>query len=342
MEQDRQLLTVELAVPAVGIVGVVTGFASVCVNGVEVHFEHGVPVSENGDPSSADKLAIGHVVSIDATNSPKGFMARNIAILNALEGPVTKLIHGGKSVQILGQTVSIVPNTRGSPQGLAVGQLVKVSALSGANGALIATRIQLSPNLKQASALGQVVVTGKLSTINGIAVSGTINANAALIHGHWTGTELVPKSIKPDPTYRFKNSANRILVEGLVQTSDGRGNVTVAGLHLSLPNATVTEIKSLQPNQRIFFDARVGNSGRLVVEHFELNEAIPAENRQLPALRNAEFHDSTATKTATTEIAESIEKSETPERAERAERAERVEKVDKVEKVEKVERVERH
>src|SRR5213075_3081748 len=31
-----------------GIVGTITGFASICVNGLEVHFSNDVPVSENG------------------------------------------------------------------------------------------------------------------------------------------------------------------------------------------------------------------------------------------------------------------------------------------------------
>src|SRR5690349_21550179 len=31
-----------------GIVGTITGFASICVNGLEVHFNNDVPVSENG------------------------------------------------------------------------------------------------------------------------------------------------------------------------------------------------------------------------------------------------------------------------------------------------------
>jgi hypothetical protein len=113
----------------VGIVGVVSGFASVCVNGVEVHFDRATPVNENGDPSSADKLAVGQVVSIEAGNSPKGLQARNIAILNLLEGPITGMDHGGKTIHVMGQAIEVGPNTRIGGKGLAVGQMVKVSGL---------------------------------------------------------------------------------------------------------------------------------------------------------------------------------------------------------------------
>ncbi|MBT9519656.1 MAG: hypothetical protein IV101_02070, partial [Dechloromonas sp.] len=300
---------------SVGIVGVVSGFASVCVNGVEVHFDHGVPVNENGDPSSADKLAVGQVVSIDATNSPKGLQARNIAILNALEGPITKLSHGGKVIQVLGQNVAVGPNTRGPGKGLAIGQLVKVSALAGADGTLVATRVQPSPNLKQAGALGQVVTSGKQSRVGGVAVSAAVDVSAALVRGQWTGSELVPTSVTADPTYRFKNSASRILLEALVQTSDGRGKITAGGVELSLPNATASQMKSLQPNRRIFVDAQVGRSGQLVVSHFEL---ASSENRSAPLPKNAERTNSVSSaKTDSSDTTRSTEKTETSERVEK-------------------------
>jgi len=49
-----------------GIVGTITGFASICVNGLEVHFGKDVPVSENGAPASSAHLAIGQVVAVEA------------------------------------------------------------------------------------------------------------------------------------------------------------------------------------------------------------------------------------------------------------------------------------
>ena len=42
-----------------GIVGVITGFASICVNGVEVHFDDAIPVSDNGQAVTAQRLAVG-------------------------------------------------------------------------------------------------------------------------------------------------------------------------------------------------------------------------------------------------------------------------------------------
>ena len=175
------------AATSVGIVGVISGFASVCVNGVEVHFENTTPISDNGNTSSAQQLAVGQIVSIEANNTPKGLQAKEISVIHALEGPITHIPRGGKSMEVLGQTVAMGPDTRIGGRNLAVGQQVKVSALLGANGMLFATRIQLAPGLQTSSALGQVTLVGKQAKVNGVPVAGTLTGNSILVKGHWTG-----------------------------------------------------------------------------------------------------------------------------------------------------------
>ena len=156
----------------VGIVGIVTGFASVCVNGVEVHFEAATPTSENGAASHPAALAVGQLVSIEAVAGPHGLVARGIAIVNALEGPITRLPKGGKFIEVLGQTVALMPDTRGlSGKGLAPGQMVKVAGLVGADGKLTATRLTAAPGLTRSSVVGAVGGKGPASHVGGVAVN---------------------------------------------------------------------------------------------------------------------------------------------------------------------------
>lgn len=324
---------------AVGIVGVISGFASVCVNGIEVHFEQGTPVSENGEPSASEKLAVGQVVSIDATSSAKGLHARSIMVLNVLEGPITRLPKGGKAIQVLGQTVAITPGTRIGGSGLAVGQMVKVSGLNGANGALFATRIQPAPDLKHVSVLGAVVH----ATIHGVALSAPIASSSALVKGTWTGNELVPTTVAADPTYRFKGTASRIVLEGLVQESNGRGTIRSGGLDFTV---TAQQAKSLHLNQRILVDLQVGKSGRLSVERLEL---LSSDVRNTPTNGRDDLRSNIVPNRDNVDIAPlperaektEIERSEKAERAEKVERAEKAEKAERVERAEKVERAER-
>ena len=248
---------------AVGIVGVISGFASVCVNGVEVHFDNAVPVSDNGEPSAAGKLAVGQVVSIEAGPSPRGLEAKNIAILHALEGPVTDIHPGGKMIHVMGQPVALGPNTRLAGSPLAPGQHVKVSALSGANGKLFATRIQTA-KLEQASLLGTVMHSGNGASVNGVHVGAPLSADAAIVKGKWTGSTLLPSSIKPDPSARLKENVGRLLIEGLVQDRSNAENLTVAGMRVNTAQLPRDVVRSVQTNQRIFIDASVDRSGRLV------------------------------------------------------------------------------
>jgi hypothetical protein len=68
------------------IVGVVTGFASICVNGEEVHFEDSTSVTVNGAPSKTADLAVGQVVSITADKTPKGWTASIISTNDTVSG----------------------------------------------------------------------------------------------------------------------------------------------------------------------------------------------------------------------------------------------------------------
>jgi hypothetical protein len=61
-----------------GIVGTITGFASVCVNGLEVHYDANTPVTVDGRAAPAGELAIGQVVSAEAEVTQSGLRARGI------------------------------------------------------------------------------------------------------------------------------------------------------------------------------------------------------------------------------------------------------------------------
>lgn len=87
-----------------GIVGVVTGFASICVNGVEVQFDADTPTSDNGQPGSARQLAVGQVVAVQAAGAAEALSARHIALIHAAVGPIETLNAATGEFRILGQS----------------------------------------------------------------------------------------------------------------------------------------------------------------------------------------------------------------------------------------------
>jgi len=137
----------------VGILGVVSAFASICVNGVEVHYDAATPVSLNGEPASPAQLALGQVVLVRATGSGMQARARSIDIVASAVGPVAALDAGRGVLEIQGRAVRVQPATvlgEGVASMAAVrpGQTLRVSGLAAADGSIVATRIDAAPDAK--------------------------------------------------------------------------------------------------------------------------------------------------------------------------------------------------
>jgi hypothetical protein len=158
----------------VGVLGVITGFASICVNGIEVHFDANTPVSLNGDLASAKALGVGQLVSVLAVGTGTQARAQWIDIVDATVGPVTAVESAGTLLQVNKQRVRIDSSTVLGP-GLGrtelaaaqVGDTLRVSGLRSADGTIVATRVETAPQGTRALAaeaadpgLGRFLVEG--------------------------------------------------------------------------------------------------------------------------------------------------------------------------------------
>lgn len=136
----------------VGVLGVITGFGSICVNGIEVHYDANTPVAFNGDLSSAKTLGIGQVVSVLAVGAGSQARAHWIDIVDAAVGPVTAVESPGALLQVNKQRVRIEPSTvlgpgleRARLASAQVGDILRVSGLRNAEGVIVATRVETAP-----------------------------------------------------------------------------------------------------------------------------------------------------------------------------------------------------
>jgi hypothetical protein len=220
-----------------GIVGVVTGFASICVNGLHVAYDPAQPVAFADGLASPAALRVGQVVVLDADESEHALRARRIAIRHELAGPVEAVEPG--AIQVAGQRIT----TAGAlPPGQPwrVGDQVLVSGLRAPDGSLTATRIDPRP------APGATLVFGSLSTLAGPPRIGTLLLRPApglllppdgpvLARGRIENGVLVADSVEPDRLMRdppaFFGTA-RVLIEAQVGIIGGR---LMLGPGLSLP-----------------------------------------------------------------------------------------------------------
>lgn len=209
-------LQADSGVGGTGIVGTITGFASVCIGELEVHFGADTPVSMNGQPSSFTRLAIGQVVAMEAGPGAKGLTARSIAILHALEGPVTRADVAHGVLEVMGQPLRLAAGVDASR--IAAGNPVRVSGLRDARGIVHATRVEPAPGLTEASAIGFLRRGGTIGSLDGLEVAGAGAGSGIelMVRGKWDGQRLQVRERRADPSLPFAGRVREVVVEGLV------------------------------------------------------------------------------------------------------------------------------
>ncbi len=252
----------------IGVVGVITGFASICVNGLEVHIDAATPVSENGRAAQTGSLAVGQFVSIDAVLTSGGLRARDVAIVHLIEGPVSARPDGGFAV--MGEPIELLPNARLPDGGKlpAAGSMVKVSGMRTPEGRIRATRIAPAPELADASVIGDVTLrAGDSVRIEGLQLSGdrsvlpeSVPRGQVMAKGRWNGESLVTSAVAPDPTLRFARHTSKLVLEALVSGTLHEGDMMACGL--SVKGSRDTLLKGVSGTSRLEA-RRVRISGRL-------------------------------------------------------------------------------
>jgi len=265
-----------------GIVGIVTGFASVCVNGLEVHYDEATPVERNGLPAAPDRLALGQVLAIEAAENDGALHARRIAILEAVAGPVTRLDAAGGRLEVMGQTVRITGETRlagfARLDELAVGVPLHVSGYRDGTDRVIASRVEVDRGMEGVSAIGFIAGTGsRRDAVGGVAVSLPTSAPSSgsevLVRGTWDGSRLHAASVQPDPTLPFLGRVHKVVLEGLVLERYGAGHLRISGFDVHYPTATGMaggDIEQAKPGQRVRITGRLDAGRRLEAEHIQM------------------------------------------------------------------------
>ena len=100
-----------------GIIGTITGFASICVGGVEIHYARRHAVEIDGQPATTAPLAVGQVVEVIAGGTGSEVRAQQISVRHVVSGPVTRIDAERNEIDVIGQTVQLSPATRAGGSG---------------------------------------------------------------------------------------------------------------------------------------------------------------------------------------------------------------------------------
>ena len=198
-----------------GIVGTITGFGSIWVNGLEI----GTVQAHVESDSGAGTLAIGQVVAVQASGPEGALQAQSVAIRHEVAGPVTSVAPDG-TAEVAGQRVNLatVPGAGDARPG----SWVAVSGFRTPDGAIAATRVD-------AGAPGTVLVRGPVVARGGglyigdlrlgAAAPGVTAGTVATVRGAYNAGALRIERAAPDllaanPSAYFGPHLQRLVIEG--------------------------------------------------------------------------------------------------------------------------------
>ncbi len=262
----------------IGVVGVITGFGSICVNGLRLQYDSAARISENGREAAAPALAVGQFVSVEAERVGEALIARDIGIVQLLEGPLSAR-EGGR-FEVMGQPVLLLPDARVDEGGrpLQRGDMVKVSGMRAPGGRVHASRIERAAKLDLASVIGDVSHDNDVLGIDGLPVQGRLDEAAAsptrqlLARGHWDGQALRILETRIDPSLRFAGRVGNVVLEALVsgRLEDGSLN----GCGLQVVGASSTRLRGMVAGdaldvRRVRMTGRIAPDGRFVADEVD-------------------------------------------------------------------------
>jgi len=233
-----------------GIIGTITGFGSILVNGYEVDYAADQPIgSDLGAPLRADGLRVGQVVAVDAEGDGQHLRARTIAVQHEVAGRIDSVDRASGTFMVLGQTVSAENGIIAAKDGqgvhsisdLAVGDSIEVSGLRRDDGVIAASRIEKRTSPGPSLIRGTVTAAGE----GGFTVSGyrltqppnhpvaapTVGARVA-ITGSMAQGSFVPRRIERVPDAPFGGRLKRLSIEGFVGRGPG-STLSVGGMPLA-------------------------------------------------------------------------------------------------------------
>jgi uncharacterized membrane protein YgcG len=274
-----------------GIVGVITGFASVCVNGIEAEFDARTTVSENGKPSSSQHLRVGQVVEVLAVGKGERVYAKSIHVRDVMLGPVTRVDPVNRRIDVMNQPVrwntAVIAGANNRPLSVSEvkpGQFVRISGFRATNGEILASRIETAP-------VGAVRMTGTVNevtrgqfSVNGLRVShrGREEFSAAAevsVEGTWQGSGIRADRVQTNSS-PFAGKTDFVSVQGVL--GDVGGKWRVGSSRLALDTNTVVEGggRDLQPGELVQVEGTLSKDNELRVRKIFRGDRVARPARE--------------------------------------------------------------
>jgi hypothetical protein len=198
-----------------GIIGVVTGFGSLCVNGYEVELDASSVVTLEGHPATEADIHLGQLVVIEADQTRGKLRAASVDVRLAALGPVSSVSADGKTLTVLGQTVRLADITAEAPEKVAPGDWVAVSGLRDADAVIEGTSVVRLPQAGTRAMVAGVVREGRVA---GLEIGANVAApgDAVVVDVRPADGRFTVASVRPQPQARFTADVRDVSVQTFV------------------------------------------------------------------------------------------------------------------------------
>ena len=257
-----------------GIFGTVTGYASLCVAGIEVHYDAASLPPKSGDTAEGTPPAIGETVEILAQGDGDSVRALSVVSSPILAGPVEAIDTQNGTMRVLSQNIAFDLSARSAivgeddvdvaDAGLEVGEYVRVHGLRREDSVVAASRIDRTSNT-DLLVRGRITQTGQdWVQIGGLSVSTTGLHDSApavgddvLLSGHLSDGRMVASTSRRPFALLSERRVRRLDVETYVAPNGQE--VTFGNRRLAVPLGTASP-----GGGRMRLAARVNANGTLV------------------------------------------------------------------------------
>jgi hypothetical protein len=277
----------------VGIMGVVTGFASICVNGEEVQYDSSTPIYDNGKSAKLADLAVGKTVMLKVDNVNGILHARAIGLFNAVSGPIRGIDVARQQINVMGQTVHLSQNVVHQMANASPNAVARVSGYRLNNGNIVASRVELVNDINNTNTLGLVtglvhdgfIVDGtKVSVSDKHALSKVKVGSEVQVSGKWSDGSLKANHIEIQPINNVVSRVNSAILEGYVH-KDGQNHLSISGTEVtSTQDSSFSKLLDNYKGKLVKVELRRNNKGKWVTETISERKGKVVENE-------IQFHD---------------------------------------------------
>jgi hypothetical protein len=233
------------------VVGTITRFGSICVNGIEIAFDASVPVTSQGRPADTGAIGLGQVVRVVTEVRGGRAHARAIDVVAAVSGPVTARDTTAQTFAVMGRTVHMGQDSIVALAGLIVpdvGTQVTVSGVGRPDGAVVASRLAAKEAGSRAYVAGQVRdLDGEYLDVDGVTVrlpkgeqaGGYAIGDEVAASGNWLDGALHAELVSRNPPIQPAAGApDWVSLEGFYARCDeAPDRYAVGGTQVSMPPA---------------------------------------------------------------------------------------------------------